>query len=221
MRFGCRQGIGHPAISQEDDGSIQVRALCLSGKPFTTVTFQSSHPPNTTANSVFLQGPRYGMPEVRRMSDYSSDAMAFLDLQEGGTDVGLVIPSYGTVGDDDDDSGAFSYCTADSIDKAVDNANQTLVALESHIQSMGFALDRLFITNYWMSKQYTFFADLNSWLTGSNTQLGKQIARVEDWILSMYQSLAFQLEYKTMMAKISVGNEFTEITGMKLKKKSK
>ena len=33
--------------------------------------------------------------------------------------------------------------------------------------------------------------------------------------LRMYSSIAFQLEYKTMMAKIAVGEEFTEITGRK------
>jgi hypothetical protein len=213
VSWGCKQGIAHPAITKgDDDDTIRVYAICQSGKPFTKVTFRQR--PGVTSNSSFLQGSHYGMPEVRRMSDYSSDTIAFLDMQaaDTGDSSGLLLRGPGTI---TPSSSAEDSCSLALIDDALETSNATLVALEAHIQSLGMSMDRLFITNYWMSKQYTFFADLNSWLTGSNTQLGKQIARVEDWILSMYQSLAFQLEYKTMMAKISVGNEFTEITGMK------
>ena len=218
VKFGCKVGIGYPAITGGDGKDIRVQALCQSGAPYMVVTFPSPPHPNHTSSSSYLQGARYGIPEVRRMSDYSPDTMAFLDMQEAGSgDDGVLLPCFGAI---TIPSEVGESCNVANIEEAVETGNATLVALEAHIQSMGFSLDRLFITNYWMSKQYTFFADLNSWLTGSNTQLGQQIARVEEWILSMYQSLAFQLEYKTMMAKISVGNEFTEITGMKLKKKS-
>ena len=92
---------------------------------------------------------------------------------------------------------------------------QVVQALKTQVSAMGQTYDRLMITNYWMAKQDRFFQDLEKWIGGRQNPFGALVAKINKWLVSYFSRVSFLLEYKTMQAKIKIGNEFSQMMAEK------